>query len=282
MTRSPSVMAPRSDFGSRLRQARTRKGVSLREIALKTKISVSALEALERNDISRLPGGIFSRAFVRSYAIEVGLDPEQTVEDFIAQFPHDSVTAGTPHSSQADDNEAIESDRRVAETVLKLLVLSGAIAGALIYFASRGRHPSSGNQPTETPTVTAGGPVSRTPATVDADARVPPDSHGAPPPASPAVSSQTSDAQTGAIVVTIRALKTCRLSASADTQRIVGRTVEPGEDLRLSAMSEIVLTADDASALRLTINGELARPLGASGEAITTRITPRNYRSLLQ
>ena len=63
MTRSPSDMASSSDFGSRLRQARTRKGVSLREIAVKTKISVSALEALERNDISRLPGGIFSRAW---------------------------------------------------------------------------------------------------------------------------------------------------------------------------------------------------------------------------
>ena len=54
------------DFGSRLRAARERRGVSLRQIATATKISVSALEALERNDLSRLPGGIFSRAFVRS------------------------------------------------------------------------------------------------------------------------------------------------------------------------------------------------------------------------
>jgi len=54
--------------------------VSLRQIANATKISIAALEALERNDISRLPGGIFSRAFVRSYAVEVGLDPETTIE----------------------------------------------------------------------------------------------------------------------------------------------------------------------------------------------------------
>ena len=53
------------DFGSKLREARERKGVSLREIANATKISVRALEALERNDISHLPGGIFSRC---SYA----------------------------------------------------------------------------------------------------------------------------------------------------------------------------------------------------------------------
>src|ERR671922_1093815 len=89
-----------SDFGGKLRQARERRGISLRQIAASTKISAAALEALERNDISKLPGGIFSRAFVRSYAIEVGLDPEETVRDFMLQFPHDSVTAGSPHAPQ--------------------------------------------------------------------------------------------------------------------------------------------------------------------------------------
>src|SRR3954469_20808066 len=85
------------DFGARMRQAREQRGVSLRQIAETTKISVSALEALERNEISRLPGGIFSRAFVRSYAAEIGVDPEQTVRDFLSQFPHDAVSAGSPH-----------------------------------------------------------------------------------------------------------------------------------------------------------------------------------------
>src|ERR687891_2863614 len=92
----------RPDFGTRMRRLREEKGVSLRQIADATKISIGALEALERNDIARLPGGIFSRAFVRSYAIEVGLDPEQTVRDFIERFPHASVTAGSPHVPQED------------------------------------------------------------------------------------------------------------------------------------------------------------------------------------
>ena len=79
------------DFGVKMRRLREERGVSLRQIADVTRISVSVLEALERNDISRLPGGIFSRAFVRSYAIEVGLDPEQTVRDFLSQVsPRDA------------------------------------------------------------------------------------------------------------------------------------------------------------------------------------------------
>src|SRR5712691_4344117 len=107
-----------SNFGSKLREARERRGVTLRQIANATKIAVGVLDALERNDISRLPGGIFGRGFVRSYAIEVGLDPEATIQDFIAQFRDDSVTAGHPSSTQIEDNEAIESDRRMASTFL--------------------------------------------------------------------------------------------------------------------------------------------------------------------
>ena len=70
--------------------------MTLREIANRTKISVGVLESLERSDISKLPGGIFSRGFVRSYAKEVGLDPDTTVEEFIGLLPHDSVDGGAP------------------------------------------------------------------------------------------------------------------------------------------------------------------------------------------
>ena len=73
--------------GARLKQARESKRVSIRQIANVTKITVSALEAIERNDIAKLPGGLFARSFVRAYADELGLDIEQTVREFFAQFP---------------------------------------------------------------------------------------------------------------------------------------------------------------------------------------------------
>lgn len=118
------------DFGIRMRRLREERGVSLRQIANATKISVSALEALERNDISRLPGGIFSRAFVRSYAIEVGLDPEQTVRDFLIQFPHDSVTAGSPHAPPMDDGPRRRSGGRT-KAVIALVAISVLIGVVL-------------------------------------------------------------------------------------------------------------------------------------------------------
>jgi cytoskeleton protein RodZ len=128
------VAEAKPDFGNRMKRQREERGVSLRRIADATKLSVSALEALERNDISRLPGGIFTRAFVRSYAIEIGLDPEQTVRDFLIQFPHDSVTVGSPHAPPDDYNPPQRSSRW--GTVLTALAIS-VLIGVIVFLVSR-------------------------------------------------------------------------------------------------------------------------------------------------
>jgi cytoskeletal protein RodZ len=125
-----------SGFGAKLREAREKRGISLRQIATATKISIGALEALERSEISKLPGGIFSRAFVRSYAVEVGLDPEETIREFITQFPNDSVTAGHTAARPVEDYQAVESERRIASTTLKLAIISLVIVGVLFYLTT--------------------------------------------------------------------------------------------------------------------------------------------------
>jgi cytoskeleton protein RodZ len=128
-----------SGFGDKLREARERRGLSLRQIANATKHSMITLEALERNDIERLPGGIFSRGVVRSYALEVGLDPEQAIEEFMGQFPGDAVTAGHPTTTRIEDHEAVESDRRMASTFLRLILISLPVAAAVLYLSMHGR-----------------------------------------------------------------------------------------------------------------------------------------------
>src|SRR5919204_4156453 len=82
-------------FGARLRAERERKRIALQAIAQSTKISVALLQALERDDASRWPSGIFRRAFMRSYAEAIGLDPEPIVAEFLARFPD---PAGDPRA----------------------------------------------------------------------------------------------------------------------------------------------------------------------------------------
>ena len=75
------------DLGSRLLRARERAGLSLRQIADSTKMSVRNLSALENNRVAELPGGIYRRAIVRAYAAHVGLDPEATLRAFLKRHP---------------------------------------------------------------------------------------------------------------------------------------------------------------------------------------------------
>jgi transcriptional regulator with XRE-family HTH domain len=89
-------------FGARLRQRREALGIDLEAVAHRTKIKLSLLVALERDDVSGWPGGLFRRAFIRAYAQAVGLDPDSAVREFLADFPDSSeiVVPWTEPNSQ--------------------------------------------------------------------------------------------------------------------------------------------------------------------------------------
>src|SRR4051812_49626241 len=89
-------MTDTTTLGADLRRERERRGLALRTISESTKLSVALLEGLEADDISRWPGGIFRRAFVRAYAQCVGLDPDTVMRRFEEQFPADGVN-GVEH-----------------------------------------------------------------------------------------------------------------------------------------------------------------------------------------
>ena len=258
-----------NDFGQKLREARERRGLSLRQIANATKISMMTLEALEKNDLKRLPGGIFSRAFVRSYALEVGLDPERAIEEFMGQFPHEeAVTAGHPTTTQIEDHEAVESDRRMASTFLRLILISVPIGVFVVYFGMFGRKDAAQAPATaETPRPEAADTVH--PAILDPD----------PAPAAPADVSAA--APVDRLVVQVKAAQRCWVSAIVDGQRTVQRTFLAGDEQTLEVYREIVLTAGDPSALTVTINGATARPLGPGTQQATARLTLANFKDYL-
>ena len=122
-----------NDFGGKLRQAREARGISLRQIAASTKISVVALEALERNDASKLPGGIFSRSFVRSYAAAVGLDPDQTVNEFLDRF-EEQAPAPAQAARIPEEEIAFERRKQVAARVFLVAVAVMIVVAAVTVY----------------------------------------------------------------------------------------------------------------------------------------------------
>ena len=80
-------MSEQDAFGPNLRRQRVQRGITLEQIAAATKIGRDLWAAMERNDFSRWPKGIYARAYLRAYALETGVDPDVTVDEFCRWFP---------------------------------------------------------------------------------------------------------------------------------------------------------------------------------------------------
>jgi transcriptional regulator with XRE-family HTH domain len=74
-------------FGARMRERREQQQISLIAISEQTKIKLSLLDSLERDDVSQWPTGIFRRAFIRAYARAVDLDADVVVREFLERYP---------------------------------------------------------------------------------------------------------------------------------------------------------------------------------------------------
>src|SRR5438045_1412032 len=69
-------------LGEKLRQAREERGISISEVAEQTRISPHYLDSIENDDYRTLPGGIFNKGFVKSYAKYVGIEEQEALQDY--------------------------------------------------------------------------------------------------------------------------------------------------------------------------------------------------------
>lgn len=83
-----------SDLGQLLKKARTERKLTLDDLQEMTKIRTAYLEAIEDGDFKRLPGNFYVRAFIKSYAEAVGLDPGE-----VLRLYHNVIPSADPESS---------------------------------------------------------------------------------------------------------------------------------------------------------------------------------------
>ena len=257
------------DFGGKLRQARERRGISLRQIAASTKISAAALEALERNDISKLPGGIFSRAFVRSYAVEVGLDPDDTVREFLDRFNQETAPAAAVSTTEVPEHEReFEEQRRKAGMILTGVVISIPVIALVLYFALRGRaashaQPAASESAAPAPTAPS--------ASTTAQAAAPPSDVALPP-----------QPPSGQMKLELHPVKTCWVSLTVDGKKVFSRIMQPGERESRDVAGEAVIEVGDAGAFAYSVNGREGKPLGADGQVKSLKLTPATAAQYLR
>ena len=81
-----------ASFGTRLRQQRERHGVELAAIAEQTKIKLSLLQELERDNLKHWPTGIFRRSWVRNYARAIGANEDAVIGELCALYPEEPIS----------------------------------------------------------------------------------------------------------------------------------------------------------------------------------------------
>ena len=294
---------PMAGFGEYLRREREMRGVSLEEISTATKISIRFLQAIENEELSKLPGGIFTRSFVRTYARYLGLDEERVLADCQLAGQHKpEVDIRRITANRARPNGAASRTRIIALLMAGVLL---AIGYVLFRHSRRVMEQQSSTPMVTAPSTTAPGtnppptaaPVQpSTPAQPENNPSLPATSTsppagaatapgtlpgGAPSPgakANPPNQSATSEATSPVaahtdLVLQVAATERVWVAVDADGKTVLQKVLIPNEIENLEAHSSFDVTMGNAQGIVLTLNGETLKPLGRHGEVKSIHLT---------
>ncbi len=271
-----------ASFGENLRREREMRGVTLDEISAATKISVRFLKAIEAEDLPILPGGIFTRSFIRAYARYLGLDEDRILAEYllVAQPRAELTPSRITVSKQLPQRGSLRA-------VFLVLVIASAIMGGsyLLYRHSRRAAEMQGNairsdrvaaasSATATQPREKGAPAPE-PSVVQRVATKSPSTGPAPPTQSPAAeppsqASQpkpaptvTKGAEAGSdLVLQVAATERAWVAVDADGKTSFQRILNPNEVKTVKANESFDVITGNAQGIILTLNGETLKPLG--------------------
>ena len=235
------------DIGGCLRRAREHRDMTLNDLARRTKLPIHVLQAIERNDFARLPGGMFRKAYVRTVASEVGLNPDEIAAAYHARFelPVEPQSVASPDAARQTEwiEQLTPSPRRSVVTLVALCV------AGLAWFMFRPGPVRSNVPPRALPDGFPGIAV--------------PIASPAPTPGVP-------------LRIELAATGQCWVAAATDGERVLYRLVEPGEHVVLEAQRLISIRLGDAGSVMLSINDGARQSFGGPGEVVDLEVTPGN------
>jgi hypothetical protein len=257
-----------SDLSERLRHARLGAGLSVQQIAARTKIQAWMIESMDAGKFAKLPGGIFIRSYLAAYAREVALDPAAIVAEYVASQQPKPEPAPAPHYAGAPPA------RRGARVLGCARMSPLAAAGAALALAAL-LLPRYGGLPLTEKAVATGGTDRSLPAALEDDAVGP-----AAPPVT-MLGGQEPAASAATLHVELRATAPLWLEVTSDGRASGRRMLNAGGAESHSARESIRIRTGDAGALVYSINGAAGRPLGGASQVREVVVTPDNYRSFL-
>lgn len=271
---------------------------------------------MEEGRYGELPGGMYNRAFLRSYCEYLGLD----AKSFLQRYEAETASPGEKTPKSRANVSQPWSYPQPHPFVVWSVLLGLTIAGLYLsrnwitsvfspYFsrppaasmetsreATSPRVPassstesraSSPNPSPAAPGVPQVGDTMTRPTAFDQLAvSNPPAASGVLPAGSAAGSAAAKP--TGqplspkAIQIRLHAVEECWISVTSDGKRIFVKTLEPGDDQSFDAAERVIVVLGNAAGVHLTINGKPAKPLGKSGEAVKVSIDKQSIPDLVE
>ena len=118
-----------AEIGSTLREARMRARIDISEVETKTKIRAKYLRAIENEEWDLLPGPVYVKSFLKTYADYLGLDSRLLIDEYKRRYErpdHDTHTVATLHR----ERERAAKGPLIPSWMVTVLVLA-LILGAL-------------------------------------------------------------------------------------------------------------------------------------------------------
>lgn len=252
-------------LGEKLRQAREARGISISEVAEQTRISALYLEAIENNDYRTLPGGIFNKGFVKSFAKFVGVDEQEALQDYsrlLAEQGTESTDDPKTYRPEVltDDYSRSSMIPTLIFAIIILGLLTGGILWGLNYYQNSQNQPAANNNTNQ---------AANNAANTNANANT----------------IATPLPSTGEINVEFKTSETVAVSYWTDG-RLANKNVTPGEALVVKPQQSVKLRyyRGFADKVQLTVNGRQIKPppAPAKGAGIEFEINKDNIAQILQ
>lgn len=253
-----ATQAQRS-LGSWLRSQREARGVSLRDIADSSKISLRYLEALEQDRFDVLPAPVFAKGFLREYARVVGLDPDEAVNLYLLSRAEAEPAGEEEVPSLAASRRSSPSTLGYGLLLALAVVAFVGVAALLSYYAEQ-RRASRRATPAPELVATYTAPVRPEPTEIAEPSTVPGSA-----PTSTVTPEGVVEGVAGPLEITLEFSEDCWVELVVDGSRRASELRAGGETLQVEADRYVLLTLGNSAAVRVEVDGRpYPLPIGPS------------------
>ncbi len=237
------------ELGQLLREAREKKGLSIAEVERETKIRPPQIEALEEESYEKLPGGIYLKGLLRSYAQYLGLDLKEVMTLYGGEHEQVGPTAPVADGFEPPKGMTISSWLFIDLFLGALIVVSIAVVGGLAYNRWIPNSPQSAS--TATRRASLASPVLQLSPT-----------------STPFPTFTPTQIASGRVQADVEIIARTWLEVTVDGEEAFRGLIEAGTKWSWFAEDSIAMHVGNAGGVLVTINGQELGPLGELDEVV--------------